>query len=93
MGLVPQGAKQRDAESFITMEVRKMKSQKDQCSSRREFLKKTIKATGYTIPALMVFRMGSTRAWAQKYEAPSRQNAGLSDPCKGVFEKIFKPKC
>ncbi len=70
-----------------------MKPQKDTSSSRREFLKKTIKATGYTIPAMMVFKMGSTKAWAQKYETQNRQDAGLSDPCKGVFEKIFKPEC
>ncbi len=70
-----------------------MKRQKGNCSSRREFLKKTIKATGYTIPALMVFRMGSTKAWAQKYETQNGQKVGSSDPCKGVFEKIFKPKC
>jgi len=76
-----------------------MKPEKDMCSSRREFLKKTIKATGYAIPAMMVFRMGSTNAWAQKYDAPNSQDVGssqdvkLSDPCKGFFEKIFKPQC
>jgi hypothetical protein len=72
-----------------------MKPEKDMCSSRREFLKKTIKATGYAIPAMMVFRMGSTNAWAQKYKAWSSQDVGSSqsDPCKGFFEKIFKPQC
>ncbi len=70
-----------------------MKTQRDPCSSRREFLKKTIKATGYTIPAMMVFRMGSTKAWAQKYDVQRSQEASSSDPCKGVFEKIFKTKC
>ena len=80
-----------------------MKPEKDPCSSRREFLKKTIKATGYAVPAIMVFKMGSSKAWAQKYEARtdagsrqdvgSTRNAGSSDPCKGVFEKIFKSSC
>lgn len=84
------------------MEVRKMKEQ-DQGSSRREFLKKTIKATGYAIPAVMVFKMGSRNSWAQKYETRSSQNIGesqgveqglnSSDPCNGVFEKIFKTRC
>jgi hypothetical protein len=92
MSLIPRSAN-RDAQSFITMEVRTMKTQKDQCSSRREFLKKTIKATGYTIPAMMVFRVGSTNAWAQKYDTGSGQGGGSSDPCKGVFEKIFKTQC
>ena len=63
-------------------------------SSRREFLRKSIKATGYAIPAVMVLRMGSTRAWAQRYEGQQNaQEVRLSDPCKGVLEKIFKPKC
>ncbi len=70
-----------------------MKTQKDPGSSRREFLKKTIKATGYTIPAMMVFRMGSTKAWAQKYDVRGHKGASSSDPCKGAFEKIFKSKC
>ena len=82
-----------------------MKPEKDPCSSRREFLKKTIKVTGYAIPAMMVFKMGSTKAWAQKYDAQgsqdsgssqgvrSNQDVGSSDPCKGVFEKIFKTSC
>ena len=76
-----------------------MKPEKNTCSSRREFLKKTIKATGYAVPAIMVFKMGSSKAWAQKYDAQSSQvvggtrNAGSSDPCKGVFEKIFKSSC
>ncbi len=70
-----------------------MKPEKDQCSSRREFLRKTIKATGYTIPAMMVFRVGSTKAWAQKYDSRNSPGAGEGDPCKGVFEKIFKTKC
>jgi len=82
-----------------------MNPEKDLCSSRREFLKKTIKATGYAIPAMMVFKMGSTKAWAQKYDAQGSQNVaqntgqnvgqnvGSSDPCKGVFEKIFKTSC
>jgi len=70
-----------------------MKPEKEPCSSRRDFLKKTIRATGYAMPVMMVFRMGSTRAWAQKYDSRSSQDAGLSDPCKGVFEKIFKKQC
>lgn len=70
-----------------------MKPEKDPCSSRREFLKKTIKATGYAVPAIMVFKMGSSKAWAQKYEARITRNAGSSDPCNGVFEKIFKSQC
>ncbi len=70
-----------------------MKTQKDPCSSRREFLKKAIKATGYTIPAMMVFRMGSTKAWAQKYDIQGSQVSGDSDHCKTVFAKIFKPEC
>ena len=76
-----------------------MKPEKNTCSSRREFLKKTIKATGYAVPAIMVFKMGSSKAWAQKYDARSSQvvgatrNSGSSDPCKGVFEKIFKSQC
>ncbi len=74
-----------------------MATETDPRSSRREFLKKTIKVTGYSIPAMMVFKMGSTRAWAQKYEAQGINAAGpgaeSSDPCKGVFEKIFKTGC
>lgn len=70
-----------------------MKTRNDPCSSRREFLKKTIKTTGYAIPAIMVFKMGSTNAWAQKYESRGSQNADFSDPCNGIFEKIFKPQC
>ena len=71
-----------------------MKPGKEQCRSRREFLKKAIKTTGYTIPAMMVLRMGSTKAWAQKYETQRSPETGLSDdPCKGFFEKIFKPEC
>ena len=90
-----------------------MKPEKDLCSTRREFLKKTIKVTGYAIPAMMVFKMGSTKVWAQKYDARGSQdgsqdegqkvgqnagqnvgqNVGSSDPCKGVFEKIFKTSC
>jgi len=76
-----------------------MNYEKNMCSSRREFLKKTIKVTGYSIPAIMVFKMGSTKAWAQKYEAHgsqdvlSNQNDRSNDSCNGFFEKIFKPKC
>ena len=70
-----------------------MKHREDLCSSRREFLRKTIKVTGYTIPAMMVFKMGSTKAWAQKYETRSSQAAAPRDHCKGVFEKIFNPSC
>ena len=70
-----------------------MKPEKDPCSSRREFLKKTIKATGYAIPAMMVFKMGTTRAWAQKYEERSSQGVRPGNSCQGVFEKIFNPQC
>jgi hypothetical protein len=72
--------------------------------TRREFLKQTLKTTGYIIPAVMVFKAGSTRSWAQSYQSTqeSDQNTAAdlnqrkrnsSDPCNGFFEKIFKTSC
>ena len=63
------------------------------CSSRRDFLKKTIVVTGYVIPTVMILKMKSPDAWAQSYDANNGQQAGGHDPCKTVFEKIFKPQC
>jgi hypothetical protein len=69
--------------------------------TRREFLKQTLKTTGYIIPAVMVFKAGSTRSWAQSYQTTqttqdsnlNRNRRKSSDPCNGFFEKVSKTSC
>lgn len=63
------------------------------CSSRRDFLKRTIVVTGYVIPTVMIFKMKSPDAWAQSYDAGNGKKAGGDDPCNDLWEKIFKPQC
>ncbi len=62
------------------------------CSSRRDFLKRTIVVTGYMIPTVMIFRMKSSDAWAESYAENGKQAEG-DDPCNTLLEKIFKPQC
>ncbi len=62
--------------------------------SRREFLKQTLKTTGYVIPTVMIFKLGSIDVWAESYNGRNiRPEKNSSDPCNGFFEKIFKTSC
>ena len=75
-----------------------MKPQEDNtpCSSRRDFLKRSIIVTGYAIPTVMFFKMRSTDAWAQNYAQNVQQiggHDGHGDSCQTVYDKIFKPHC
>lgn len=63
-------------------------------TSRREFLRETIRKTGYILPTIVVIQMSTVDTWASDYA--QRQNAApesAGDKCNGFFEKIFDPKC
>lgn len=62
-------------------------------SSRRDFLKKSIKVTGYVIPTIMIFKMRSAEVWAQNYETRNPGPGGDHGNCNTFLEKIFNPKC
>jgi hypothetical protein len=65
--------------------------------SRREFLKGTLKTTGYVLPAIAVIKLNTVDAWANSYgreQTPSQNTKGKhEDPCNGFFEKIFNTRC
>ncbi len=65
--------------------------------SRREFLKVTLKTTGYVLPAIAVIKLNTVDAWANSYgqEQTSSQNTNgkREDSCNGFFEKIFNTRC
>jgi hypothetical protein len=58
-------------------------------SSRREFLKKACKTTGYVIPLVMVLKLGSANAWAQSYGRTTQNTAsGSGKTHDGFFDQI-----
>ncbi len=57
-----------------------------QVSSRREFLKKTCRTTGYAIPLVMVLKFGSASAWADSYGRSS--DNGLGKNHDGFFDQL-----
>jgi|OpeIllAssembly_1097287.scaffolds.fasta_scaffold47076_2 hypothetical protein len=84
---------------MLYKDVKTMKQQQDktECSSRRDFLKKSIITAGYAIPTVMFFKMRSTDAWAQNYGTQKAQQIrdtdSHDDSCKTVVDKVFKPHC
>ncbi len=58
-------------------------------SSRRDFLKKACKTTGYILPLVMVLKLGSSNAWAQSYGRTTQNTAsGSGKTHDGFFEQI-----
>ena len=71
--------------------------QHEQQMSRREFLKGTLKTTGYVLPAIAVIKLNTVDAWANSYgreQTPNQTTMGKhEDHCNGFFEKIFNTRC
>lgn len=60
-------------------------------SSRREFLKKACKTTGYILPLVTVLKLGSSNAWAQSYGRSTSNTAGGSRRTHdGFFDQIAR---
>jgi len=57
-------------------------------SSRREFLKKTIKTTGYVLPLVTAFKLGSLNAWAESYGKSIERRSGSHHV--GFFERLVR---
>ena len=62
-------------------------------SSRRDFLKQTLKATGYVVPVVLLFNMGSTNSWAQNYEQTTARRRNSNNSCDHAVEKVFNTSC
>jgi len=60
--------------------------------SRREFLKRTLKTTGYVLPAIAVIKLNTVDSWANSY-GREQITKSKEDPCNGFFEKIFNTRC
>ena len=72
-------------------------SEEDKKTSRREFLRKTIRTTGYVLPLVVAVKMSSREAWAQQYgnggtDGDLKQQ-GRDGKCNSTFEKLFNPSC
>jgi hypothetical protein len=62
--------------------------------SRREFLKQTLKTTGYVIPTVMVFKLGSADVWAESYgDRGKKCKNNDNDSCNSNWERVFNPHC
>lgn len=63
--------------------------------SRRDFLKETLRKTGYILPAVAVIHLKTADSWAENYGRQQGQQRvnGKDDPCNGFFEKIFNSRC
>ncbi len=71
-------------------------------TSRREFLGKTLRATGYVVPLIVAMKMSSREAWAEQYGGSATGTDGIISQqtshgngrdCKTVFGRILNPKC
>lgn len=64
-------------------------------TSRREFLKRTLKTSGYVLPTIMVVKLSTVDAWAQSYnrDQTAAPKGSDGDGCNGFFEKIFESRC
>jgi len=63
------------------------------CTSRREFLKQACKATGYIVPLVVGFKLGSLDAWAADYGRSTNTKETTNTHCNSTIEKIFNPSC
>lgn len=60
-------------------------------SSRRQFLKKACKTTGYILPLVTVLKLGSSNAWAQSYGRSTETTTGGSRKTHdGFFDQISR---
>jgi hypothetical protein len=73
-------------------------SEENKQTSRREFLKKSIRTTGYVLPVVVALKMSSRKAWAEQYG--NNGNSGNTaveksrdGKCNSFFEKFFNPSC
>ncbi len=70
-------------------------SEEGKQTSRREFLKKTIRTTGYVLPLAVAFKMSSRKAWAEKYgsSGSTGEEKNPDGRCNSFVEKVFNPSC
>ncbi len=61
-------------------------------TSRREFLKRTLRKTGYVVPLIVALNMNSREAWAENY-GNGREPGGHDGKCDSLVEKVFNPSC
>lgn len=61
---------------------------KSSVSSRREFLKKACKTTGYVLPLVTALKLGSVNAWAATYGRTAENGSQKSHD--GFFDQIFR---
>ncbi len=64
-------------------------------TSRREFLKKSIRTTGYVLPIVVALKMSSRAAWAEQYGngGSTAGKKGQTGKCSTFVEKVFNPSC
>jgi hypothetical protein len=70
-------------------------SEENKQTSRREFLKKSIRTTGYVLPVVVALKMSSRKAWAEQYgnNGSTAFEKGQNGKCNSFFEKVFNPSC
>jgi hypothetical protein len=73
-------------------------SEEGKQTSRREFLGKALRTTGYVLPLIVAVKASSRKAWAQQYGNDggtnlSEQQSSGNGSCNSTIEKIFNPSC
>jgi hypothetical protein len=74
-------------------------SEEGKQTSRREFLGKVLRTTGYVLPVIVAVKASSRKAWAQQYgnegggNVVEQHSSPGNGQCNSFWEKVFNPSC